>query len=461
MRELITHGIQQQNWLIAQALTPVLEQMRTVPSASLDAQLGKYAKDGTTLKLMLRPANSDGHFFYVADVPPVSRAQLAAGLDDLEKHGILPQLERTCAMNMPDEARYDQDGGREQFLTSVIPIQTRLGCWVLIGSHSTAEFLDTSIARPYWQTPAVRFAAAIYLALAALSFLIAYSLWRNVWNFRVAAREIREGRGHDHSFGSRSVVPEFASVAADFDELVVDLRNAARDIREAAEDNAHSFKGPVAAIEAAAETLKRQIPPGDQHTPRTIGLITSSVGRLKALIFAAQRLDQVTADLIDTPRTSVNMTQIVADILLRCRDLMAQRGVKVTRSLDDGVFVHAGKGVLEVAVENIVDNAISFSPADGNIEVRLLRQATTVLLQIEDEGPGIDPAKIDRIFERYFSLRTHGTGALESITPASSHSGLGLWIVRRNIESLGGNVSATNRIGGGLSVRVVLPLDKK
>jgi len=117
-------------------------------------------------------------------------------------------------------------------------------------------------------------------------------------------------------------------------------------------------------------------------------------------------------------------------------------------------MVRAGKGMLEVVLQNVLENAISFSPHGGTIVVTLTAGNETVELQIDDEGPGIDPTKIDHVFERYFSFRPDGP--VEGDEPAE-HSGLGLWIVRRNVEALGGQVSATNRIGGGLSVVIVLP----
>jgi two-component system sensor histidine kinase ChvG len=79
----------------------------------------------------------------------------------------------------------------------------------------------------------------------------------------------------------------------------------------------------------------------------------------------------------------------------------------------------------------------------------------TAELRIEDEGPGVEPERLDRIFERYFSLRPKTADRGDG--PPAQHAGLGLWIVRRNVESLGGRVAASNRIDGGLCIRVTLP----
>jgi two-component system, OmpR family, sensor histidine kinase ChvG len=457
MRDLVTHGIQQQNQLIARALTPSLEALKRIPNDSLDPLLASYAMDGTRLRLILRPRLAN-QFFYVAAVPSESEVELAATFDEFQEHGISPQLDRICSVNTTNEMRYAGERSREELLTSVIPIQTALGCWVLIASHSANELLDTSVGRSYAQVPAVHAAAVIYLALAALSSLIAFNLWRNIRSFRAAAREVREGRGHDRPFASRSIAPEFASVAADFDGLVADLRNAARDIREAAEDNAHSFKTPLATIEAATQSLKRQLPTSDPRAARTFRLMMASITRLKALILAVERYGYVAADAIDTPHTSVDVAAVVGDALLRYQAVMAPRVLRTESRLGSNLFVRASKGMLEIIVENIVDNAISFSPLDGIIGVSLERCGTTVELQVDDRGPGVDPAVIERIFERYFSIRVHEPRE-ENADTALSHSGVGLWMVRRNVEALGGSVFAVNRDGGGLSLRVILPLE--
>ena len=472
MRDLVARSIQNRSWLIAQALKPMLDRPAIPPQRTLYAELHKYSVDGTDLKLMLEPATGDSrrHFYYVASSPEASQDQLGAELDSLTRHGVVQSLAKSCTVDSPVEIRYGRPNGTEEVLTSVVPIRTRWACWALISSHATSEFLDTSIARPYWQTPEIRIAAIIYLAAALFAAFTTLSVWRNIRYFRDVAREIRQGRTGPRSFSARNVVPEFASVASDFDQLVVDLHNVASDIRRTAEDNAHSFKAPLATIQSSLRMLKRFTVADSERAQRALALIERSTVRLGALIAAAQRLDHNTADLIDKPREPIRLTDVVADVVLRYRDVMAERSIRLARHLDEDVIVHAGKGVLEVVIENILDNAISFSPAGSGISVILTRRGSAVDLLIEDEGPGIDPKRIERIFDRYFSLRpqptdvetqSDGDAKTEIATApdksAAGHSGLGLWIVRRNIEALGGQVSATNRVGGGLSVRITLP----
>lgn len=461
-RELVARGIEHRSWLVVQALTPMLDRPEGPRHSALNAELQRYNDGRSILKLMFSPANAGqpggaGQFFYVASSPQTEVDEIGPELESLAQRGILQRLAESCEGSTSLDVRYRQASGREEIMTSVLPIQSRWGCWVLISAHPTTEFLNLSIGRSYWQTREIRIAAAIYFSFALLAGLVALSVWRNLHHFRRVAREIRQGRATEQTFADRNVVPELTSVAVDFDQFVTDLRKVAKDIRQAAEDNAHSLKAPICTIQSSLEPLKRVVPEDNQRAKRAVVLIESSITRLHALVNAAQRLDYNTADLIDAPRGAISLTQVVADILYRSREVIAERQIRLVRVLDDNVIVRAGKGVLEVIVENVFDNAISFAPAESTITVSLTRDRKNVTLRIDDEGPGIDPQKVEHIFERYFSLRPAKRADETRSERNLDHSGLGLWIVRRNVEALGGRVTAMNRITGGLSVQITLP----
>ena len=112
----------------------------------------------------------------------------------------------------------------------------------MTSTHTTSEFLNTSIGRPYWQTHQVQVAAVIYLVLAVVALLVAVSIRLSLRRFRDVAAEIGRGRVRDYAFSQRNVVPELSSVARDFDKLVQELWRVSQQIRQSAEDKAHSFK---------------------------------------------------------------------------------------------------------------------------------------------------------------------------------------------------------------------------
>ena len=462
LRNLVTRGLQHQSRLIAQALRPALDRPDRLPDSELGAQLAKFDGDGTKLQLMLKPTarGSVGSFYYVASSSPVVADQIDAELTSLNDHGILDRLSKSCTDDTPIAVQYRRPGGNDQIQTSLIPLQTRWGCWILLSSHTTSEFLYTSVDRPLWKTPESKIAALFYAAGALLVMLVVVSVVRSLRHFQRVAAEIRQGRTRHLSFASHDVAPELSNVAADFDALAMDLQNVARDIRQSAEDNAHSFKAPVATVEASLETVRRSIEPGDSTTLRAFERISGSVDRLKALISAAQQLDNVTADLIEAPRHRVNFGDVVAEVAKRFSDVLSDRKIQIVQKLDEKVFVTGSKQILDVVIENIIDNAISFSPQNSTITVSLTKSPQLADLRISDQGPGIEPNKIDRIFDRYFSLRPVilSDDEDDNVLP---HAGLGLWIVRRNIEALRGTVVASNLMSTGLQIRIVLPISRR
>lgn len=458
MRELVIRAVQDRSKLIGYALTPVLRDAEPGAGASLSAELAKFSSDGTVLKLMVQPAAPAGEsqpnvgFYFVASAPAIRADEVAPELDELAHRGILKRLGEACTWEASDEIRYRQPTGSVELLTSIIPIKTAKGCWVLTSTHTTSEFLNTSIGRPYWETSAVRVAAGIYLVLAILATLAAISIYVSLRRFREVAAEIRRGRIGDYAFSQRNILPELSSVARDFDKLVVDLKHLSQQIRQSAEDNAHAFKTPLAAIQSSLSPVRKAVPADEPRARRAIEIIDSSLVRLLGLVNAAQRLDNSTADLIEAPRVATNLTHLVEEAALNVREILASRDIRLVRQLDDRVIVRAGKGMLEMVLQNILENAISFSPRGSTITVTLTKGRETVELRLEDEGPGIAAERIEYIFERYFSSRPSQQAGVQE-----PHSGLGLWIVRRNVEALGGQVRATNRAGGGLALSVVLP----
>jgi two-component system sensor histidine kinase ChvG len=459
MRQLVSRAIEDRSHLIADALTPTLQDFDPTRQLGLSPDLGKYASDGTVLRLMFHPSGEadPDRFYFVGSGPIMKPTDVAAEIDQLRQRGILQRLSQACAWDASNQIRYRQPDGSTELLTSIIPIRTAAGCWVLTSTHTTSEFLNTSIGRPYWETREIRFAAAIYVVLAIMALLVAISIRLSLQRFRDVAAEISQGRIGDYAFSHRNVVPELSSVARDFDKLVLELARVSQQIRQSAEDKAHSFKTPLAAIRSALEPVRRAVPLDNMRARRALDIVDSSVNRLLDLVIAAQRLDISTAELIDAPRLPTDFTQLVADAALHFREILATKDVRLIRRLDEDAIVRAGRGMLEMVLQNVLENAISFSPQGSTIVVSLMAVGGVVELQVDDEGPGVPPDKLEHMFERYFSSRPRDAAEGAQV---SGHAGLGLWIVKRNVEALGGKVAAANRIGGGLCVTITLPRNR-
>ncbi|MDR3517815.1 MAG: HAMP domain-containing sensor histidine kinase [Azospirillaceae bacterium] len=463
-QNLLLQIAQEEGRLIAGALLPVLEKADGAALAGLSAPLARFADSHTGLKLLVRPRNLPGNqgFYYVAAAPAIPDANMDLERRRLLDEGVFDRLGPQCSNEQSLAIRLPAEKGDDEILTSITPLATDFGCWAVVTSHSAKALMGESYGRPYWETPEVEAAALVYFALVLSVLALFLDVWRNLRRFGALARRICE-REHRlaGSFQEHNTVPELGGVAEDFDRLVATLNHSAESLRRAAEDNAHALKTPIAVIRQSIEPLKRTVggaPESRAH--RAIDMIERSVDRLDGLVSFARTLDRASADLLErAPGQRIALSGLLDRVLDGYGHLMTERQLTLHRQIAPAVTVRGGEEMLETVIENIMDNAISLTAAGRRIVVTLARAGTSAELTIDDEGPGVDAAALPLLFERYYSQRPESPA--EGGTEGSGdgpHFGIGLWIVRRNVEAMGGTVAAENRPAGGLRMRIVLPL---
>ena len=480
-RTLLLQSVRAQGRLIAESLRPLLDREGTSTLPALNEAIKPFATPPAGIKVLYRPAGETGleSFFFVASEPPVPAATLTAERDQLMERGVLGKLSQSCQGQLSMALRSRNASGEEQLLTSITPVTTEAGCWAIITTHTARGMLGTAIDQPYWKTLEVRVAAVIYLAMAIFTIGLFFSIWRGLMRFRELAHGIGAGHGGEAGFAAQNQVPELASVAEEFDRMTLTLRDSAESIRRAAEDNAHAFKTPIAIMRQSLEPIKRLVPDDKPRGRRALEVIEESVDRLDHLVSSARQLDQATAELLDPPRQEIDLSHLFARMLDAYGASMASHGVHLESDIDPNIIIRAGEDLIETVVENVVDNAIEVAPRGSAITAALKRMSGVAVLAVCDRGPGVPPEDLERIFERYVSLRgsrngdaseTGDEGEIDGAPKDGAkdedeangrigpHLGIGLWIVQRNLQAIGGNIRAENRPGGGLAVVMGLPL---
>jgi two-component system sensor histidine kinase ChvG len=191
-------------------------------------------------------------------------------------------------------------------------------------------------------------------------------------------------------------------------------------------------------------------------------VLETAVDRLDQLVAGARHLDEATAALIDPPRQRIDLSRLTERMLGAYGDSLTSRRVRLTAKLEPKVMVQGSEELLEIVIENVIDNALGVSPTGSEITVELTKSHQRARLEVKDEGAGVADGNLDRIFERYVSLRSEAQGhegaPLAPTDLSGNHLGIGLWIVRRNLSAVGGRVHAENREVRGLVVVMDLPL---
>ncbi|MEQ9330520.1 HAMP domain-containing sensor histidine kinase [Thalassobaculum sp.] len=454
---LLLDGVANQGRAIAEALRPILETGDPTAVTKVGDRMAALAGAQVELRLLFRPQEAAiDSFLLVAAVPPVQADSMQAERAFLIQSRLLETAWRSCDATEAIGRSVDGDSYDTRGVVAVTPVQSAAGCWALVTRLTASEALARTVSTPYWQRPEIVLALGLYLALAVVILLILFSVSRNLARFERLARSISMGREGDRRFAKLNEVPELTGVAQQFDAMVDRLRLSAASIRETAEESAHALKTPIGAIRQSLEPLRAVIPADDRRGRRAIEIIDQCCARLGQLVVEARRAIETAALMADPPNQVLDLGRVVSGLVEEMRGPSEAADVHLEAHVDPGVTVLGGDEAIETIVENLIDNAIGFSPPGGTVRVMVRAERRGAVLSVLDQGPGVAPDRVDRIFEKGYTSRPSPVAGAE---PAVEENfGMGLWIVRRNVEAMNGTIRVENRATGGLGVEIVLPL---
>jgi two-component system, OmpR family, sensor histidine kinase ChvG len=206
---------------------------------------------------------------------------------------------------------------------------------------------------------------------------------------------------------------------------------------------AHELKNPLTSLRSAVETLP--LAKSDESRKRLTAIIQHDVKRLDRLISDISDASRLDAELARADAEPVDVTRLVETVVAVANERRREHDPRIKLTVEPlakgrpAYFVAGHDSRLGQVVNNLVDNARSFSPPDGEVRVTLRRKKNNVEIAVEDDGPGIPPHALERVFERFYTDRPdQGFG---------QNSGLGLSISRQIVEAHGGRIRAENRPG--------------
>ncbi len=306
-----------------------------------------------------------------------------------------------------------------------------------------------------------------FVALAItvlLSWYLAQTIARPLLGLAVSAHVMRETIGRSGSVPTRLLArrDEVGELAQALEESARALWARMDAIERFAADVSHEIKNPLSSIRSAIETLMRIEDAGQQR--RLLSIINQDV----------RRLDRLITDISDASRIDAELSRSVTEpvAVLPILSVLAEISQATRKEGDPVVVVEAppepSRPLLAEAVEdrlvqvlrNLLGNAASFSPPGGRIVLSVSEvpgpPPGMLEIAVADEGPGIPAAKLDSIFDRFYSERP----AAEHF---GQHSGLGLSISRQIVEALRGRILAENRLdaaGRVMGARFVVRLPR-
>jgi two-component system sensor histidine kinase ChvG len=212
-------------------------------------------------------------------------------------------------------------------------------------------------------------------------------------------------------------------------------------IESFAADVAHELKNPLTSLRSAVETLP--LAKNEDSRARLLGVIKHDVKRLDRLISDISDASRLDAELQRQEVAPVDLTKLISTLVTVGNEVRHDNGVTVALTFEGGgpdafkIVGHDSR--LGQVINNLLDNARSFSPDGGNVRVTCRRLKSDIEILVDDDGPGVGDDALERIFERFYTDRPHqGFG---------QNSGLGLSISKQIVEAHGGRIWAENRTG--------------
>jgi two-component system, OmpR family, sensor kinase len=239
---------------------------------------------------------------------------------------------------------------------------------------------------------------------------------------------------------------EVAVLAREFDAMADRLRANRSALTRLLGDISHELRSPLARMRLALG-LARQ-PSAD--TGRQLDRMEREIERLDVLISQVLKLARLNGTEIPFEREPFDVDEMIDEVVRDAAFEGTAKGCKVATVGAAHSVVSGNRDLLRSAIENVLRNAVRYSPQGAPVEVAVERSAAGLTISVRDRGPGVPPGELERIFEPFYRVA-------ESRDRDSGGEGIGLAITSQVMKAHGGTARADNRAGGGFEVQLSLP----
>jgi two-component system sensor histidine kinase ChvG len=357
-----------------------------------------------------------------------------------------PEIDRALSGRYGASTRISGGDPPTVTLYSAIPIirgNRVLGAVVV--SQSTSRILYTLYAV---RLDVFKVFLASLGAAVVLTLLVSTTIARPLGRLRRQAEAIldRKGRLRGGFLPSRRR-DEIGELERALSRLTRRLEEHIQSMESFASDVSHEFKNPLASIRTATEMALEVDKPEERR--HFLTMIQSDVARMERLLTGVREVSLIDARLGQEERQAVHLEELLPAIVDGFRLRLESHGpIFILAIACHDLVVSTSADRLTQVFENILDNAVSFSPPKGKVTLTVRSVADRAVVSVADEGPGIPEEHRQRVFSRFFSYRS-------SDQDAANHTGIGLAIVKAIVEGYGGTLTADNASSGSGAVFTV------
>ena len=333
--------------------------------------------------------------------------------------------------------------------TGFADVKTQLGTWRVFSTWYrglTIQVAQHKLAREALALGAAwRTLAPFLLALPLMGWLIWRLVGREVKVLETTAQAVAKRTPESLEPIESEAVPEEVQPLVDaLNGLMGRLGGALAQQRQFIADAAHELRTPLTALRLQLQLAERAR--DAEERAKAHAMLHEGIMRATHVVEQLLTLARADPEATAAGWTRVDLAELAHGVILSHEAEACAKGIALAESVADPVIVEGDPASLRTMMDNLVDNAVRYSPS-GSVMFRVRRENAAAVLEVEDSGPGIPVEERERVFARFYRGESAAEGG----------SGLGLAIVRRIVERHGGKIELLEGAGGrGLKVRVTL-----
>jgi signal transduction histidine kinase len=326
----------------------------------------------------------------------------------------------------------------------------------LADQHRAAASSSSASAR----TITIAALALVALLCLAMGLYLQFRILRPVGELAWSAKRVATGDLGARVQGIRSR-NELGEMGVSFNEMATALERSWRAAQEADRVKeeffalvSHELRTPLSSIVGYVELLLEESEDGDlteAERQRFLAIVDRNARRLQRLVGDLLFVARLEAGKLDLQLTDVDLSLTAREAIDTARQLADREGISLHEQIAAGLSMHGDGDRLGQVIDNLLSNALKFTPDGGEVGLRLFALDGNAQLEVWDTGIGIPATEQPRLFERFFRASSATDAAVPGV-------GLGLSITKAIVESHGGRLSFTSEEGRGTTFRVHLPL---
>lgn len=298
---------------------------------------------------------------------------------------------------------------------------------------------------PWWlESQWVQLVFALTVS-GAMSLLLTWSLVRPIEKLRQTVRALARGTLNARAGSSVSRrADEIGELGRDFDDMAGRLEDLVAAQQRLLSNVSHELRSPLTRLQVAMGIVRQKAPEG---LDRALDRIERESDRLENMIAQILKLSRFENEMHHVEWQTIDLQEVVAKVVEDARFEAEPRHISITLESNGPIKMTGDPQLLHSSVDNVVRNALRFSPEEGTLRVVLNASNNLATLQIIDQGPGVPDDKLARLFDPFYRLDQTNTGA-----------GLGLNIALQAVQMHEGRIYAENNAPNGLIVNIEIPL---